>query len=209
MKQKSIILLTVFMAICHIAFGQEERIKFDITNQQVIRETVSAEELQAERFMLEIQNACDSLGFNYQVKALICAFAKIRTKNFTDPCCKYNNIFKTEQAIWSEVAELELPLEAIKLLKPSALKEGGFAFPSVQAAILNLQLLTIKRILDKNQKRNPEVTDFAETLLFMAGNDISSQDIEEIKETYQFYLQVYNPETLKDILKQLQQQSQH
>lgn len=51
-----------------------------------------------------------------------------------------------------------------------------------------------------------EHNDYVNALLFITQKDITSQEEEEIKETYLFAVEVFNPETLKNLLKKQTEQ---
>lgn len=198
MKQKLIILLMVFMAIGHIAFSQHVQTLYNLQSHKITFDTLSAERVEQQRLERELQDACDSLELNYQTKALIYAFAKVRTKGFTSPCCKYNNIFNANYIVEGE------PFKVFRI-------NGKIAFPSVYDAVLNLCGFAIQIKFNECKKKGIQMTDiehndYVNALLFITQKDITSQEEEEIKETYLFAVEVFNPETLKNLLKKQTEQ---
>lgn len=192
MKHKLIILLTIFMAIGHITFSQNVEMRYNHQSRKITLDTLSEERAEQQRLELELQVVCDSLELNYQTKALIYAFAKVRTKDFTSPCCKYNNIFNANYIVEGE------PFKVFRI-------NGKIAFPSVYDAVLNLCGFAIQIKFNECKKKGIQMTDiehndYVNALLFITQKDITSQE-EEIKETYLFAVEAFNPETLKNLLK--------
>ena len=195
------------LKLCHNSANKAPK---DTTEETVTKynletgeRTVGTINKEASRFTEEFGKINKS--FSVETRAFIHAFAQVRTKDFTDPCCKYNNIFKVTQV-------LQCTDNEVSFKNPLNVKGIGWCFESIENAILNIYALAYKLKLDNfeakhgylpnnSEQMQVTTTDIANALVYATKGSLTQQEVDAIKETYLFLVPVYEAMSDPDKLK--------